>query len=91
MKIINWIDDDGYKRQRAIKEGEPDELAIDGIPLEPPDLERLDWEQLKRDLYHNLMNRDLVSWQDVQFSQNGVTSAILATFKRPLIALYREK
>ena len=91
MKIVEWTDNKGYKRKRAIKDTDSNESAIHGMPLEPPDLERLDWKQLKLDLYHNLMNRDLVSWQDVQYSQNGVTSAILATFKRKIIALYREK
>lgn len=90
MKIVEWKDKDGYERSRMIKEGDPDELAAFGKPLEPPDLERLDWNELKRALYHELKARGLYSWQDVQRSQNGVTSAILTVFRKKVIDLYRE-
>lgn len=60
-----------------------------GVPLEPPDLDQLDWATIKRDLHNALFDRGLVTWQDVQRSQNGVTTAILATVRRKLIVLYK--
>jgi hypothetical protein len=91
MKVLEWVDDNGCKRKRSIKDTDPDEMAIDGLPFEPPDvINRLDWDNLKVALHNNLFDRGLVCWQDVQKSQNGVTSAILATFRREVLALYKE-
>lgn len=90
MKIIEWTDEKGFKRKRSIKDTDPEELAQDGLPLEPPDVKRLDWDNLIVKLHNNLFDRGLVCWRDVQYSQDGVTSAILATFRREVLALYKE-
>ena len=47
MKIVEWTDEKGFKRKRSIKDTDPDEMAQEGLPLEPPDVNRLDWDNLK--------------------------------------------
>jgi hypothetical protein len=91
MKLVQWTDSKGYVRQSYIKDDDPDDMAKKGIRHEPPDLSRIDWGEVERDLHNELVKRGLISWADVQAQQNTLGPAILAVFKRRLIALYREK
>jgi hypothetical protein len=90
MKTVIWIDGDGYKHRSLLRDSDPDHLVMQGIPQEPPDLKRLDWDSLMRDLHNILVERGIITWDDVQRGQNMVSSAILQIFKRPIVGLYRE-
>lgn len=91
MRLVQWTDESGYVRQSYIKDDDPDDMADKGIRHEPPDVARIDWEQVKIDLHNELVSRGLVSWADVQAQQTTLEPVILAVLKRRLIALYREK
>lgn len=90
MRLLEWKDSDGYMRRRWLKDGDPDELGMLGMPQESPD-EALDWDKIKADVHNQLMARGLYSFQDVQRSQNGVTAAIRSAVMKPLLALYRQQ
>jgi predicted nuclease with TOPRIM domain len=66
-------------------------MAQSGIRHEPPDIERIDWDGVKRELHNELVRRGLVSWHDVQVQQGTLLPAITNSIKRQLIPLYREK
>jgi len=89
MKTIKWTDAKGWKRARLVQDDilQP---VDEGIPLEPPDIERLNWDAIKKALHNELFNRGLINWQDVQASGNGLGAAIQAALHRPLQNLYRE-
>lgn len=111
MKLVTHTDPDGYYRRYFIRDSDFDIDAPNiGIPNDPPDLERLNWDtiavqfpdldvpEFKRNLHNRLSQFGLITWADVQRSQNGVTSAIMAVgrdrqildaVKRPLILLYK--
>ena len=87
MKILEWTDGDGYDRRALAREGdEPGE----GIPLDPPDLGRLDWEGVKRDLHNHLVSHGWFSWEDIQKTP-GLQAVCASVLKRRVIALYREE
>lgn len=91
MKLIEWIDQDGYKHASLVRDNDSDADAQKGIPQDPPNVDNLDWEAIKRDLHNELFVLQLFTWNDVQRSQQGITSAILAAIKPRLIQLYRAK
>ena len=91
MRLVEWKDSDGYMRRRWLKDGDPDEMGMQGIPDELPDMNALDWDNIRRNLHNQLMARGLYSFQDVQRSQNGVTAAIRSAVVKPLLALYRQQ
>lgn len=90
MRCVEWKDGRGCLRRSLVRDGDPDTLAPQGVPQDVPDLERIDWEELQRELHNELHRRGLFTWGDVQRSQNGLTGAILAVVRRRLVALYRE-
>jgi hypothetical protein len=89
MRLVIWMDDEGYKRRSLVRDNDPDSLAPAGVPCDPPDLDRLDWDELKRQLHNILVDRGLSTWEEVMVSQNGVTSSIVSVMKGPIIGLYR--
>lgn len=91
MRKVITTDRRGFKRAWWVVDEDPDELAEQGIPLNPPDLDLLEWEEVKKTLHNMLVDRGLFTWKDVQRAQNGVTSAILTAMKRRVISLYRNR
>ncbi|NIM52297.1 MAG: hypothetical protein GTO22_24140 [Gemmatimonadales bacterium] len=103
MRLIQWLDDDGYRRQSLVRDDDPDDMAEYGIPLDPPSLAELDIpEEVKRDLHNELSVRGLLTWTDVMAQQNGVTGVVKAVagqhdlsepdtraLRRAVLALYR--
>jgi hypothetical protein len=89
MKIVVYEGKDGYKHRALLRDSDPDHAAPQGIPQDPPDLNRIDWEEVKRELHNLLVERELITWEDVMKSQNGVSSSILDVLKRKVIMLYR--
>ena len=90
MKRVDWTDERGWKHARLVQRDDVLQDPNEGIPLEPPDIERLDWEAIKRTLHNELFNRGLIDWRSVQRSGNGLQAAIQAALHRPLQSLYRE-
>lgn len=91
MRLVQWTDAEGYKHQSYIKDDDSDDMAEKGIRHEPPDLSRIDWKEVEKELHNELITRGLISWADVQAQQTTLGPAILAVLKRRLITLYREK
>jgi hypothetical protein len=90
MKQITWTDERGMKHRALIRDTDPDSAAPAGIPLDPPDLDRIDWESLKRELHNMLLDQGIVDWLAWQ-QQPNVVNHITAVVKRHLVALYREE
>jgi hypothetical protein len=89
MREVTYEDRYGYKHVALVRDEDPDDFAPNGIVRDPPDLDRLDWEQIKKDLHNALVDRGLFTWADVQ-QRKGLRGAVLSAFKRNLILLYRE-
>lgn len=90
MRLVEWTDDDGFKRAALVRDNDPDEARESGIPLGPPDLYELDWDAIRCELHNELMNRRLFTWNDVVAAQDGLTNTIKRVLKRRLVTLYRQ-
>lgn len=88
MKLVTFIDEDGFKHRSLIREG--DDPAL-GVRSDPPDLSLIDWEEVKKTLHNTLVERGIITWQDIVRSQNGLSSAVLLALRNPLRELYREQ
>ena len=63
--------------------------AQKGILLDPPDLTRLDWEEIVRDLHNLLVKRGLITIKDVNELQT-LNNTILLVIAPRISELYRE-
>lgn len=91
MRVVEW-EKDGILHKALVRNTDADSVAISGhgLPLTPPDVRELDWDEISRDLYNELVKRGLFTIDDVQKSQNGVSAAILTVIKRKVLLLYRQ-
>jgi hypothetical protein len=91
MKIVKWVDKDGYKRRSMLRDKDPDSMAIQGVPVDPPDLDQVDWEEVKRLLHNALVDNEMFEWNDLVIKPNGVTNAIKTSMKRIVTNLYKDR
>lgn len=89
MRLVEWLDEDGYKHLSWIKDNDLDISAPKGIKADPPILDQIDWKQVEKELHNALVERRLSNWQAVMKSQSGVNSTIISVLKRKIVALYR--
>lgn len=89
MRTVVYTDRAGYLRAALVRDEDPDEMAAKGIPLNPPELEDLDWEGIKRDIHNGLINARLFTWADVLKKQNAVSNIIARVIKRHVIRVYK--
>ncbi len=90
MRLVEYRDSKNRKRWAYIRDSDPDDMAPHGIPVEPPDLNEIDWEALKNEIAEVLAAEGLFTWLDVERSQTGLTPA-LNVLKRSLIRLFRQR
>lgn len=92
MKQVTYTDAKGVRKVVLLRDGDPDEAAPHiGIPVEPPDLDDIDWGAVKSTLKEQLVARGLLTWVDIQHNENSLTGAVLAALRPPVVTLYRAK
>ncbi len=89
LRRIIIEDQDGYKHVRLLRDDDPDDMAEFGVPLDPPDISLIAWEEVKRDLHNALVSHGLFTWQDVQRRQSAISTITRTLLKRRLVLLYR--
>ena len=89
MRTVIWEDRSGYTRASLVRDGDPDEAAEYGIPVDPPDVDKIDWEEVKRDLHNNLVRKGLFTYEDMQKAQNAIRSVVILALHKKVVDLYR--
>lgn len=87
--MVKWTDQEGFNHLSLLRESDPDDLAPSGVVQSPPDLRSLDWQAIVKELHNLLVERGLITWRDVQISQNGVNAVITTVLKKKIIDLYK--
>lgn len=90
MKNVISVDNRGYKRIYSIRDKDNDKDAKLGIPIGPPDISSLDWDLIGRDINNELVDKGLITWDDVVRSQNGLSQVIVSIVRRKIVELYRK-
>ena len=57
MREVEWKDRHGYRHRSLVRDTDPDSAAENGIRQDPPDLDLLDWEGIKRDIHNAMIER----------------------------------
>lgn len=91
MRTVIITDRFGYKRAYLCTDDMSDDEAEQGIPQTPPDLDLIEWEEVKKHLNNILVDRMIFTYQDVCQARNAVTSASKAVLKTRIVNLYRNR
>jgi len=89
MKLIEWLDDEGFKHLSWVKDNEGPEQGPRGMSNDPPDLDNIDWHSIKLELHNRLVERRLTNWDKVQKEQTALSSILQGIIKRHLVTLFR--
>lgn len=91
MRLVRYENEDGFLRQGFIKENMPASDADKGIEYNPPDLNRIDWDAVKREINNDLIKVDLITLKDVAKVNSPLSNIILSAIRPKLIQLYKEQ
>lgn len=90
MRLVEWTDTNGWKHLSWIKDNDKPEQAQNGLRHDPPDVNRIHWEEVKKELHNAMVDKKLENWQDIQKHQAALTSITASVIKRHLVYLFRE-
>ncbi len=88
MKLIKY-EEDGFIKQSFIPHDMNVEDADKGIPNNPPDLLRLDWKEIAKELNNLLIERNLITLKDIA-EHGSLQNTILSIIKPKIVELYKE-
>ena len=92
MKLIEWTDERGYKHRAMVRDSDSSAMAQQGmgIRLDPPDVEQIDWESVKRDLHNLLVLHSITNWEHIKSDNPFFTASLIKALKRHVITLFKE-
>lgn len=91
MRLVKWQDRHGQWHASWLRDQDPDDLAHAGIPHDPPDLNKIDWEEVKQEIHNQFVIKGLFTWPDVIQQQTAVTNIVQSVVKRRLISLFKQQ
>ena len=91
LKRVIYTDKDGFKFVTLLRDGDADEAAASGIPVGPPDLHGLDIEGAFKEINSMLVDRNILTFKDLQRPNNGLASAVAKPIMKRLIQLYKNE
>jgi len=88
MRTVIWTDSNGYKHKATVRDRDTDEMAQHGMGLssDPPDVNGIDWEAVKRNLHNLLIDRNMTTWARVKRSDSQVGGVFIQALKGPFMA-----
>lgn len=87
MKQVIWTDENGYNHLSTIRDKDNDPSI--GMLKSPPDLDNLNWGEIKRQLHNSLVQKGIFTVKDAQ--QQDLNHCVLATVSKALFRLYQEE
>lgn len=89
MKQVKWVDEKGWKHVSIVQDNAKPEQYAKGLPTDPPDMKSINWETVARDLNNILIDRNLLSYADLQRPNNGLENAVRSILLKEIILLFK--
>lgn len=91
MKLVKWTDERGRNHEALVREKDTEQDAKEGrgVSRDPPDVDLLDWDAIKRDLHNKLLATGVTSLAEVHKQQTGLRSAVTSAIVPKLLELFR--
>ena len=91
MRTVLIEDPNGYLRAYLVRDQDPDEMAEQGIPLETPAIDGIEWVDVERDIHNALIRRGIFSTKQLERSQDKVLGIVSRVVRRHVILKIKEE
>lgn len=89
MKRVIVTDANGWQKAYIVKDDAEDTRF--GIPNSPPDLNELNWDEIKQELNNLLTQEGITTWQDIQNKPDLFQGIVLSVVRNRIVNLYKIK
>ena len=89
MKTIIYEGSDGRLHRSILRDGDPDNFAEEGIPLDPPMIEDI-LEDAKTELHNELVRRGLFDVKSLDQNKGALQSAVNSVITNKIVRRYLE-
>ena len=90
MKTITYEDAHGKLHRSILRDDDPDFIADEGIPLDPPNIEDI-LDEAKLTLHNELVKRSLFDVKSINDNRGALSSAVNKCVTQPIIKRYLEE
>jgi len=90
MKIVIFEDKQGKLHRAMLRDNDPEALANEGIPIDPPNIDDV-LEEAKIELHNELVRRELVDLKSINNRRGALASAVNKHITRKILKLYLHK
>lgn len=87
MKIVIYEDKNGKLHRAVLRDNDPDDLADEGIPLDPPKIEDI-LEEAKIELHNELVKRELFDVKSINRQKGALSSAVKKCITNKIVKRY---
>lgn len=91
MRTVLIEDPNGYLRAYLVRDQDPDEMAEQGIPLQTPGIDGIEWVDVERDIHNALIRRGIFSTKELERSQDKVLGIVSRVVRRHVILKIKEE
>lgn len=90
MKTVIYEDKEGKLHRTILRDNDPEDLADEGIPMNPPNIEDI-LEEAKIELHNELVRKGLFDVKSINDNRGAITSAVNKCITRKIIERYLQK
>ena len=87
MKVVTYEDKDGKLHRVLLRDNDPETLAEEGIPFDPPSIEDI-LEKAKIELHNELVRRELFDVKSINQHSGALSSAVKKCITNKIIQRY---
>jgi hypothetical protein len=87
MKLVVYEGRDGKLHRTILRDSDPEELAEEGIPLDPPNISDI-LEEAKTELHNELVRKDLFDVGALNRNDGSLSAAVNKCITRKIIKRY---
>lgn len=89
MKLVVYEGRDGKLHRTILRDSDPDELAEEGIPLDPPKISDI-LEEAKTELHNELVKKGLLDVESLNRNNGSLPAIVNKVITRKIIKRYLE-
>lgn len=90
MKVVLYEDESGKLHRTILRDSDPDDLADEGIPLDPPKIEDI-LDEAKIELHNELVRRGLFDVKSINDKSGALSSAVNKCITNKIVKRYLQE